>query len=390
MTHTQIKPTDDIAVQAVAVDPVDNYDPQGAVSGVHDAIVYAVPDHGSPNLVTLRYALKNVQVKIAEKPFTMAGTTFAAGTFLVPAIAADTLKPAAKELGLDVIGLAAQPQIATHPAALPRVAIFSTWNGTQDVGWVRYTFDQYKIPYELIFKERVLQGDLANSYDLILIPTQARSAKALVIGIPKEDKPLAYEKSAQFKSLGDYGSSPDITGGMGAAGVAELEKFVEGGGTLVTLGTSSLFPPEFGLTPTVDTSSPTGKFYAPGPIVDADIVRPENPVFYGYADKTVAVRYANGPLFRLNSEMDKKDVLMRFPGGDKSVLSGLFNGADNIKGRAAIVVTPEGKGEVIMFATNPVWRWQNMGEYRMMFNTLMNYRNLTPAADAGVAEAMPK
>jgi hypothetical protein len=390
MTHTQIKPTDDIAVQAVAVDPVDNYDPQGAVSGVHDAIVYAVPDHGSPNLVTLRYALKNVQVKIAEKPFTMAGTTFAAGTFLVPAIAADTLKPAAKELGLDVIGLAAQPQIATHPAALPRVAIFSTWNGTQDVGWVRYTFDQYKIPYELIFKERVLQGDLANSYDLILIPTQARSAKALVIGIPKEDKPLAYEKSAQFKSLGDYGSSPDITGGMGAAGVAELEKFVEGGGTLVTLGTSSLFPPEFGLTPTVDTSSPTGKFYAPGPIVDADIVRPENPVFYGYADKTVAVRYANGPLFRLNSEMDKKDVLMRFPGGDKSVLSGLFNGADNIKRRAAIVVTPEGKGEVIMFATNPVWRWQNMGEYRMMFNTLMNYRNLTPAADAGVAEAMPK
>jgi hypothetical protein len=104
----------------------------------------------------------------------------------------------------------------------------------------------------------------------------------------------------------------------------------------------------------------------------------------------VAVRYANGPLFRLNSEMDKKDVLMRFPGGDKSVLSGLFNGAYNIKRRAAIVVTPEGKGEVIMFATNPVWRWQNMGEYRMMFNTLMNYRNLTPAADAGVAEAMPK
>jgi hypothetical protein len=45
-----------------------------------------------------------------------------------------------------------------------------------------------------------------------------------------------------------------------------------------------------------------------------------------------------------------------------------------------VVVTPEGKGEVVMFATNPVWRWQNMGEYRMVFNTLMNFRNLTPAA----------
>jgi hypothetical protein len=390
MTHTEIKPTDDIAVQAVAVDSVDRYDPEGTVIGPREAIVYAVPDHGSPNLVTLRYALKDATVQIAEKPFTVAGTTFAVGTFLVPASAGETLKPTAKELGLDVVGLAVQPQVATHPAALPRVAIFSAWNGTQDVGWVRYTFDQYKVPYDLIFKERVLQGDLAKNYDLILIPNEVRSAKALVIGIPKGDKPLAYEKSARFKSLGDYGASPDITGGMGATGVAELEKFVEDGGMLVTLGTSSLFPPEFALTPTVDISTPTGKFYAPGPIVDADIVRPENPIFYGYADKTVAVRYANGPLFRLTSVMDKTDVLMRFPGGEKSVLSGLFNGVDNIKGRAAIVVTPEGKGEVVMFATNPVWRWQNLGEYRMMFNTLMNFRNLTPAADNGVSAPAPK
>jgi len=379
MTHTEIKPTDDIAVQAVAVDPVDQYDPQGTVSGAGDPAVYAVPDHGSPNLVTLRYALKDAQVQIAEKPFTVGKTTYAAGTFLVAASAADTLKPAAKELGLDVVGLAKQPHVAAHPAALPRVAIFSTWDGTQDVGWVRYTFDQYKVPYDLIFKERVDQGDLAKDYDVIVIPTQVRSANQLVTGIPREDKPLSYEKTAQFKFLGEYGSSPDITGGMGGIGVAEFQKFVDHGGTLVTLGASSLFPPEFGLTPTVDTSAPMGKFYAPGPIVEADIVRPENPIFYGYADKTVAVRYANGPLFRLTEEMDKSDVLMRFPGGDKSVLSGLFNGADNIKGRAAIVVVPEGKGQVVMFATNPVWRWQNLGEYRMMFNTLMNYRNLGPA-----------
>jgi hypothetical protein len=71
---------------------------------------------------------------------------------------------------------------------------------------------------------------------------------------------------------------------------------------------------------------------------------------------------------------------MRFPGGEKSVLSGLFNGADDIKGRAAIAVVPAGKGEVVMFTTNPIWRWQNLGEYRMMFNTLMNYKNLAPPA----------
>ena len=390
MTHTQIKPTDDVAVQAVAVDPVDEYSPQGTVTGASDAAVYAVPDRGSPNMVTLRYALKDAEVKIAEKPFTAEGKSFAAGTFLVPASAADSLKATAEKLGLDVVGLAKQPDIATHAAALPRVAVFSTWSGTQDVGWVRYTFDQYKVPYDLIFKERVQKGDLAQDYDLIVIPTQARSANQLVTGIPKRSEPLSYEKSAQFKFLGDYGSSADITGGMGGLGVAEFQKFVDDGGTLVTLGASSLFPAAFGITPTVDTSAPTGKFYAPGPIVQADIVRPDDPIFYGYTDKTVAVRYANGPLFRLTEQMDKNNVLMRFPGGEKSVLSGLFNGADNIKGRAAIVVTPEGKGEVVMFATNPVWRWQNLGEYRMMFNTLMNYKSLQPPPMPNPAAPAPK
>jgi len=390
MTNTVIKPTDDIAVQAVAVDPVQQYDPEGTLKDVAAAAVYAIADHGSPNMITLRYGLKDVAVEVAEKPFTAAGATFPAGTFLIPADAGSTLKPLAKGLGLDVVGLAASPKVATHAATLPRLAIFSTWAGTQDVGWVRYTFDQYKVPYDLIFKERVLEGNLAKDYDLILIPNQMRSAKALVIDIPKADKPLWYKKTDKFKYLGDYGSSDDISGGMGAAGVVEFQKFVEGGGMLVTLGTSSAFPPDFGLTPTIDTSNPGAHFYAPGPIVDADILRPENPIFYGYSAKTIPVRYANGPLFRMTEKMDKDDVLMRFPGGEKSVLSGLFNGADDIKGRAAVVVAPAGKGEVVMFATNPVWRWQNVGEYRMVFNTLMNFRNLAPAAATTTPPASEK
>lgn len=387
MTHTVIQPTRDIAVQAVAVDNVDEFAPVGTLKGSSTAALYTVPDHGSPNMVTLRYGLKDVSIQVAEKPFTAGGVTFSAGTFLIPAAAASTLKPLAAQLGLDVIGLEASPQVPTHPAAQPRVAIFSTWAGTQDVGWVRYTFDQYKVPYDLIFKERVLEGNLARDYDLVLIPNQVRSAKALVVDIPKADQPLAYKKTDRFKFLGDYGSSDDVSGGMGAAGVVELQKFTESGGLLVTLGTSSAFPPEFGLTPRIDTTNTSAKFYAPGPIVEAEILQPENPIFYGYAAKTVPVRYANGPLFRMPEAMNRQNVLLRFPGGDKSVLSGLFNGSDDIKGRAAVVVTPEGKGEVILFATNPVWRWQNLGEYRMIFNTLMNFRNLAPApslASAGV------
>lgn len=395
MTRTTIKPTTDAAVLKAAVEPVNEYVPPSKIDSEPAAVAYAVPDHGSPNMITLRYELKDVNVRIAEASFKAGAVAIPAGSFVVPASALNDLKAAATKLGLDAVALTAQPTIAMHDAGLPRVAIYSTWGGTQDVGWVRYAFDQYGVPYDLIFKERVLKGDLHSSYDLILIPNQARTAKALVTDIPKGKVPLAYTKTETYKFLGDYGSSEDITGGMGAQGVAELQKFTEQGGLLVTLGTSSFFPPDFGITPRIDSGTTTPRFYAPGPIVEAEITKATNPIFYGYAESTVPVRWAGGPLFRMEPEQNKSDVLMRYPGGDKAVLSGLMNGADEIKGRAAVVKTSVGQGELVMFTTNPIWRWQNIGEFRMMFNTILNYKSLDiqpaapPAAKPDLSPAAP-
>jgi hypothetical protein len=383
MTHTTITPTADLAALQAPVDPISEFHPTGALTDLPHAVAYAIPDHGSPNMVTLRYALadklKNTTIQIAE---TAINPSLPAGTFIVPASALDTLKPIASNLGLDVIALTSKPSVKTHPAGLPRVAMFSTWAGTQDVGWVRFAFDQYHVPYDLIFKERVLKGDLHADYDILLIPNQARSTKALITDIPKSKTPIAYTKTDKFKFLGDYGSSDDITGGMGVAGVAEIQKFTEQGGLLVTLGTSSFLPADLGITPKIDASTTSAKVYAPGPIVEAEITQPDSPIFYGYTDQTIPVRYAGGPLLRMDAALNKQDVLMRFPGGDKSVLSGLFNGADEIRNRAAIVLTPVGKGEALLFTTNPIWRWQNLGEFRMLFNTLLNFQNLEPPPPA--------
>ena len=29
----------------------------------------------------------------------------------------------------------------------------------------------------------------------------------------------------------------------------------------------------------------------------------------------------------------------------------------------------------MMFATNPCYRWQNFGEFRMLFNAILNYKS---------------
>src|SRR6185295_18276086 len=160
----------------------------------------------------------------------------------------------------------------------------------------------------------------------IIVPNQGRGGKGIVYDIERKRKALAYQKSDQFKNLGVYGESDDITGGMGIAGVAEFEKFINDGGLLLTLGTASFFPPEFGLTRTIDAGRTSPQFYAPGPIVEAEIMQSMHPIFYGYAKKTVPVRYANGPLLQVPERNRGQQVLMQFAGGDKSILSGLMRG----------------------------------------------------------------
>jgi hypothetical protein len=157
--------------------------------------------------------------------------------------------------------------------------------------------------------------------------------------------------------------------------VIELEKFTREGGLLVTLGQASFFPAEFGLTRRIEAGRPSAQFYAPGPIVEAEVLAPAHPIFYGYDEKSLPVRYANGPLLNV-PERDKSQVLMQFTGTDKSVLSGLMRGVGEIKNRPAIVELPVERGRLIMFATNPCYRWQNHGEFQMLFNTILHHNDL--------------
>ena len=41
---------------------------------------------------------------------------------------------------------------------------------------------------------------------------------------------------------------------------------------------------------------------------------------------------------------------------------------------------PVGQGRVLMFAGNPCYRWQNHGEFGMMFNALLHWNDLKAAA----------
>ena len=125
----------------------------------------------------------------------------------------------------------------------PRLAIFTTWSNTEKVGWVRLAFDRFEIPFDLIHKDHVKQGNLRAKYDVIVMPHQGNSGKSIVYEQPKLSKPLPYKKSDQFKSLGIYTETDDVRGGMGLEGAAEFQKFVDDGGVLMTMGIASTSRP---------------------------------------------------------------------------------------------------------------------------------------------------
>ena len=375
-----VKEMKDKAILDVPVTKVDEAVAKGKVVGTGPAAI-AVADYGSNNMIAFRYRLKDVPMKIAEKSFTADGTEFPAGSFVITAPADSArVKTAVEELGLTAAGLNAAPTVPMHDADLPRIAMLSSWNGTQDIGWVRYTFDKFGIPYDLIYKERLKQGNLRNQYDVLVMPTQQATRQAVFA--PPAPRPVPYMKSDKYKFLGMYGESPDITGGMGGEGVDAIAKFLDAGGTLITMGEASRFPSEFGLARTVDAASTTGNFYAPRPIVNATIVKRDHPVFYGYSEETIPIKYLGGPLLTVQGG-DQGYVLGRYIGGDAAVLTGLMRGADQIRDKAFAIDVPggfAGKGRIIMFANNPIYRWQNHGEFNMVFNAVMNWNDLEPGA----------
>jgi hypothetical protein len=359
----------------------------GAVTG--SGPVTIVRHNGALNLITLRYRLKDVAMKGAKVPFKIGDVEFPAGSLIIES-AADRVKKEVESLGLAATEVATAPTVETVVVDLPRIAMYTTWSSTEKPGWVRLAFDRFEVPFDLIHKDHVRPGaNLRSKYDVIVMPHQGNNGKSIVFEQPKLSKPLPYKKSDKFKSLGMYAETDDVRGGMGLTGAAEFQKFVEEGGVLVTMGVASYFPAEFGIARGVDAQNPAQGFYAPGPYVTSEILIPTHPTMFGYAQKTLPVRYAGGPLLQAGppagfeqfagTSPERPQVIARFTGGEAGVLSGLMRNPDQIRNRPMVVDAPSGKGRVILFANNPIYRWQTFGEHAMIFNSILFWNDMGSA-----------
>ncbi len=255
--------------------------------------------------------------------------------------------------------------------------------------------------------------------------------------------PLPWKNTPETPNLvGKNDSTDDLRPGLGWEGVARLQAFVAKGGVLLTATDTSRFALSIGLADGVSVGTPQ-KMNIVGAVVGTRVVDGASPIAYGYDEKvsaycdngpifslsSIALErrrrrlggemhsrptgrgtiddpdfavgrpgvevpdepsaeiWENPPVldeqkingFRVIPPEDRARVVLRYADSHEFLVSGLVEGADEIAQHPAVVDVPSGKGHVVLFSINPVYRGETRGTYSLVLNTILNFDSL----DAG-------
>ncbi|MGC2449295.1 MAG: M14 family zinc carboxypeptidase [Candidatus Sulfotelmatobacter sp.] len=421
--HLQAEPTADPAIRNAALtllaDP-----PQVAGHVTGTGPIYLLKDTGQESFLAARYRLANFEIQIAEHEFESGGEKFPAGSWILsdqPGLH-DALQSTAEELGLDFAEVATAPDVSHHPAPAARIGVWVPWADTDSIGWIRYSLDQRKVPYTYLRDEDIRAGNLRSKIDVLLYGHVDLELAEQIEGLPKTWSPMPFKKTPQTPSFGTPAESDDITGGIGYEGLAQIQRFIDGGGLMVTLGSGSMLALEGGLVRFVRRSSggvprsaaggggsssaaaQQAGTRTPGAHVRVTFDRPDHPIAYGYPLHTWVFRQ-NFPLYNiprrwlrmaycttcLDGPEDRSGIVMEWGDADNKdfVVSGQAWGEENLIGRPAILDMPVGKGHVVAFNFNPMHRDMNRGDQRMLWNAILNWQAIVTAKPKPDANASP-
>lgn len=306
---------------------------------------------------------RGAAVRWALTPFEDAGRHFPAGTLLVPREARGVLEPLAEELGLDAVGVNAEPPALR--LRRPRVGLYQSWVPSIDEGWTRFIFDQEAhLGYQTLHDADIRGGGLADRFDVILLPDQTRSQ--IVNGNAPETLPDRY------------------VGGLGEAGVRALGDFVKAGGTLIALNAATELPlhdfelPVKNALARENPKDPTS-LYCPGAILQVS-VDPSDPLGHGLGDRSI-VWFEQSPAFELTGGR----AVERYTEPDP-LLSGWLLAGDKLEGRAALASVPLGSGRVVLFGYRPQYRAQAWASYVALLNAVFTSAADPEPGEAGVTE----
>ncbi|MGO9893060.1 MAG: M14 metallopeptidase family protein [Bryobacteraceae bacterium] len=352
--------------------------PPAKIFGPSSPAGYLLSHQINNSFIVINRLLKaNCDVYWLKQDETVEGQDLGAGAIWVPAsdTARTVLDGGAKELGVPAYALEKAPSGDAVKLKPIRIGLYDQFGGSMPSGWTRWLFERYEFPFQVIYPATLDAGDLKNKFDVIVLTDGAvRRGSALAgrgggRGGSGEglNPPIPEEYRDRLGRISDDKTAP------------QLKRFVEAGGSVVTIGSSTSIADLFGI-PVKNYLTemgpdgkqrplPRDKFYIPGSLLRVNVDN-TNPLAYGMPSQ-VDVFFDSSPVFKLDPDAAQKrtDPVAWFS-GTEVLDSGWAWGQQYLDGGTAVAEASVGEGKVVLLGPEVNFRDQPHATYKLLFNGL--------------------
>ncbi|MBV8846304.1 MAG: peptidase, partial [Bryobacterales bacterium] len=331
--------------------------PPAAVSGVSNPAGYLVS-----HKITNAFTLVNRLLKAACDVYWLKQ----GGEIWIPATPGCTavVRAAATEWGVPAQASGERPRAEAWKLQPVRIGLYDQYGGLAPSGWIRWLFDQFEFPYEVVYPRTLDAGDLRRNFDVLVFPDGALRNRDGGPGQPNPDR-IPQEYRNRLGAIAEEKTIPQI------------RKFADAGGAVIAIGTSANMGGMLGLPvkpyliekTSAGAERPLGsdKFYIPGSLLRATIDN-SNPLAYGMPSES-AVFFDNHPLFRLDPDAGRRQIsTVAWFTGTQVLESGWAWGQQYLDGGAAVVDASLGSGKVFLLGPDVTFRGQPHATFKLLFN----------------------
>ena len=238
-----------------------------------------------------------------------------------------------------------------------KAGLYQNWGHNMTEGWLRYVFDQYKVPYETVHPKDVAKKDFAGKYEILVF------AGASETEIESGKPPKKWEKWSTP-------APPEYSGGIGEKGEKLLKEMTKAGKLLVFMEESCNYAISKFKLPVTNIMEENSKVICPGSYLRAEVK--VSPLTAGM-DDSAAIFFNSTPTFetrlpRVSGESRSTPLVF----ADRDLLlSGWLEGEDQLARRSLLVDYRQGKGRIILIGPDIIHRTHGEGTYKIMFNSLL-------------------
>jgi hypothetical protein len=339
------------------------------------------------------------------------GAEMQAGQIWVPNCPAGQaiLMQGAKDLGVKADAVTQGPMGDALKLKPIRIGLFDRYGGIMPSGWLRWMLEQYEFPFEVVYPQTLDAGDLKSKFDVLVFTDGAFSgggggrggggggAPAGAPGAAPGGAPAGGAAPGGAGAAPAGGGRGGRGGGGGAAAqnippeyamrqgaitaattIPQLKKFLDAGGSIVTVGSSTGMAQLLGVpianyltergADGVDRPLPREKFYIPGSLMRVTIDN-SNPLAYGMPS-TADVDFDSSPVFRIVPSAQVRPNPVAWYSGTETLDSGWAWGQAYLDGGTAILDANIGAGKVFVIGPEVTFRGQPHGTFKLLFNGL--------------------